>query len=144
MARWEIYVDVIVATIFIFSILVGFIFTLRRRSLHPLRQRSLLLICTTPILGILFMVGVTLRSSEIMPCNITSWLLYLVFVIFEISWLASAYRTYFRWKIEEGKLILSDSPEDKAISILVGEMVPPSNSFDKSPPIRYSILTTFR
>jgi hypothetical protein len=44
----------------------------------------------------------------------------LIFVIFEVTWLTSAYRTYFRWKIEEGKLQLHDSIEDRAIGAFIG------------------------
>ncbi len=52
---------------------------------------------------------------------VTSWGLYFVFVIFESTWLTSAYRTYFLWVIEEGKLQLeTNNFEGRAIGAFIG------------------------
>jgi hypothetical protein len=69
--RWEQILDITVGVVVAFSIVIGFILTVKRRNFHPLKQRSFVLLCATPIISLLFIFGVILRTSGALPCNVS-------------------------------------------------------------------------
>ena len=116
------YFEVIWAGIVSFSVLIGFLLTIQPRNLHPLKQRSLILISATPVITIITGIAVILRSTYQLPCFVTRFGIFLILVTFVITWLTTTYRTYFRWRIEQGKLTkTSNDYENKALGTFVGE-----------------------
>jgi hypothetical protein len=126
------YFEMIWAAFVSFTVLIGFFVTYHRRNLHPLKQRSLILISATPIITIVTGLAICLRSMNQLPCYVTRFGIYLIIVTFVITWLTTTYRTYFKWRIEQGKLTANTDYGHKAIGTFVGELGASDAAIDDS------------